>query len=77
MENIEKKPYKKGFNKGFLQVKLGDEETVKKEIEKALSAKNRNTFYVYKKGVVECKASQAVEIECIFRKYGITDVWGK
>jgi hypothetical protein len=75
MEQI--KNYKEGFNRGYLQLKLKDANEAQKEIWSALGINNRTTFHFYKIGKVECKASQAEEVERVFKKYGITDIWGK
>ena len=66
--------YKEGFNAGFMQLRQIAVEAATKE----LWINNRNTFAAYKFGRIEPKASQAVAVELVFRKYGVTtNIWGK
>ncbi len=69
--------YKEGFNKGFQQLTVGNVKEATKKLWKALGISNRNSFYNYKSGKSEPSASQAVNIELVFREYGITEIWGK
>ena len=70
--------YKEGFNAGFMQLRQIDVEAATKELWQALRINNRNTFAAYKFGRIEPKASQAVAVEWVFRKYGVTtNIWGK
>ena len=70
--------YKEGFNAGFMQLRQIDVEAATKELWQALGINNRNTFAAYKFGRIEPKASQAVAVELVFRKYGVTtNIWGK
>ena len=72
------KDYKEGFNAGFMQLRQIDVEAATKELWQALGINNRNTFAAYKFGRIEPKASQAVAVELVFRKYGVTtNIWGK
>lgn len=80
----ETSPYKEGFESGYRQLKGYalingfDIKAATLELWQALGINNRNTFLFYKKGKIECKASQAVAVELVFRKYGITtSIWGK
>lgn len=70
--------YKEGFNAGFMQLRQIDVEAATRDLWEALGVKNRNSFAAYKSGKVEPKASQAVAVELVFRKYGVTtNIWGK
>lgn len=70
--------YKEGFNAGFMQLRQLDVEAATKELWQALGINNRNTFAYYRYGKKEPKATQAVNVELVFRKYGITtNIWGK
>lgn len=70
--------YKMGFNAGWQQLRQKDIAECRREICEVLGVNNRNSFIYYKNGNIEPKASQAVGIEKIFRKYGITsNIWGK
>jgi len=69
--------YKEGFNAGWQQLRQKDVAECRKEICKVLGVNNRNSFIYYKNGNIEPKVSQAFEIEKIFKKYGITNIWGK
>ncbi len=75
MDEITK--YKEGFNAGWQQLRQKDVAECRKEICKVLGVNNRNSFIYYKNGNIEPKVSQAFEIEKIFKKYGITNIWGK
>ena len=69
--------YKEGFNAGFMRLRQIDVEAATKELWQALGINNRNTFAAYKFGRIEPKASQAVAVELVFRKYGVTtNIWG-
>jgi len=66
-----------GFRKGYIQLRLQDEEKAKRELMNALSINNRVSFSNYKNGKVDLKLSQIRAIEHIFSLYGISDIWGK
>lgn len=69
--------YQKGFNAGFMQLRQMDVPQATKELYKALGIKNRESFRYYKDGKIEPKASQAVAVELVFKRYGITEnIWG-
>lgn len=75
--------YKEGFNAGYRQLQgyallnNFDIKEATKELWKALGINNRNTFRRYRNGLQEPTASQAVNIELAFRKYGVTsNIWG-
>lgn len=65
------------FKKGWLQVKTGDVQAVKKRIMEVLNLKTRVSFYQRLNGNVEPKVSEAKAIEEVFADYGIKDVWGE
>lgn len=70
--------YKEGFNAGFMQLRQLDVETATFELWQALGVNNRNSFAAYRYGKIEPKASQAVAVELVFRKFGVTtNIWGK
>jgi hypothetical protein len=76
--------YKEGFNNGYMTLTAYailnkfDLKEAKKELCEALGINNRVSFYMYKNGKIEPKASQAVAVETVFKKYGITtNIWGK
>lgn len=70
--------YKDGFNAGFMQLRQKDVKAATKDLWAALGINNRNTFTQYKSGKKEPKASQAVAVELVFRKYEVTtNIWGK
>lgn len=72
------KNYKEGFNAGFVQLQVKDVKEATAELWEAIGINNRNSFSQYKNGEIEPKASQAVAIELVFKKYGITEnIWGK
>ena len=70
--------YKAGFNAGYSQLQLKDSVAATDELWEALGINNRESFRFYRIGQIECKVSQAVAVEEVFRKYGITEnIWGK
>jgi len=65
------------FKKGFSQVMQKDAVDVRAEIMTALNITTRSSWAARLNGNVEPKVSEAQEIERIFAKYGVTDVWGE
>jgi len=65
------------FLKGYGQVQRRHIVLVKNEIMEALGLKARNNWYFRLYGKIEPKISEAKAIEDIFKKYGITDIWGR
>lgn len=69
--------YREGFKSGLRQLRQMDVDAATQELYEILGVHNRNTFRYYRDGKREPKASQAVAIELVFRKYGVTDnIWG-
>lgn len=64
------------FSKGYDQVKRKDLADVRKEIMNALGVRNRTTFYNRLNGKIEPTKSEFDTIEAIFKKRGITSIWG-
>lgn len=64
------------FQKGFSLVKQKDAANVRAEIMEALGITTRSSWGARLNGTVEPKVSEAQQIEAIFAKYGIKDVWG-
>ncbi|HPD25021.1 MAG TPA: hypothetical protein PK285_11540 [Bacteroidales bacterium] len=64
-----------GFEKGWKQVQLKDVSKIKRELMDAFGINNNVSFLKRLKGDIEPKISQVEEIEKIFHKYGITDIW--
>lgn len=65
------------FSKGWGQVKLNDSKQVKSEIMNALKINTRAGWGQRLRGEVEPRVSEAKAIEDIFKKRGITKVWGE
>lgn len=68
---------KYSFKKGFLQVRQKDADEVRGLIMRALGINNRISWSKRLNGHIEPKVSEAMEIEAIFRRFGIKDVWGE
>ena len=64
------------FQRGFSQVMQKDVAIVRAEIMTALDITTRSSWGARLTGKVEPKVSEAQQIEAIFAKYGIKDVWG-
>jgi len=77
MKAKKNKNYSEGFELGFSQLKLADVSQARLLIMIALNVNNRNSFFNYKTGKTEVKASQAAKVESVFAKFGIKKVWGK
>lgn len=65
------------FSKGWGQVTQNDSKQVKSEIMKALKINTRAGWGQRLRGDVEPRVSEAKAIEEIFKKRGITKVWGE
>lgn len=65
-----------GFTKGLSQLKVCDVPAVKAEIMEALGITTNVSWINRRSGKIEPKISEALAIEEIFAKRGITDVWG-
>lgn len=68
--------YKKGFNKGYMQLRQCDVKMAKAELQEALGIANEVSFRNYRYGNIEPKATQADRVNAIFNKYDITEIWG-
>lgn len=64
------------FKRGFSQVRQKDAVNVRAEIMTALDITTRSSWAARLNGTVEPKVSEAQEIERVFAKYGVTDIWG-
>jgi transcriptional regulator with XRE-family HTH domain len=69
--------YKEGFCKGYGQLQIKDKDSAYKELWSALGVSSRTALSQYRRGKIEPKASQAEAVEKVFKKYGITEIWGK
>jgi hypothetical protein len=72
LKGEKKFPFKKGYDK----VPGGMQPELKVELMKGLNIKTRAAWLKRLRGEVEPTVSEAQLIEKIFRKHGITDVWG-
>ena len=73
METIAKKP---SFRCAFDQIPHGKVRQVKRELKEALGIKTDQGLYSKINGTRDTTLSQSWIIEEIFKKYGITVVWG-
>jgi len=69
--------YEEGFQKGFLQVQLKDKVAMYEDLKEALNVKTTLSVRLYMTGKRELRASQIIAVEQVFKKYNITDVWGR
>lgn len=67
---------KYSFRKGYNQVPAGKQGEVRSAIIRSLGIA-QSAFYSRLRGEVEPKVSEYRAIEAIFKKYGITDIWGE
>ena len=66
-----------GFGAGWQQLRLIDTKAVKQEIMQILGVTTEASFHNYKRGRLIPDRLEAEQIENVFRKYGITEIWGK
>ena len=62
--------------KGWAQVRQCDVANCRKELMQVLNVTTRAAFLQRKKGNVIPNVLEANNLEQVFAKYGITDVWG-
>lgn len=72
MKTTEKRKFR-GFNKGLLQIPVGQSREVREKLMIALGIRSRMPFYCYAKGLQEMKESQSLAVKEVFESYGITD----
>lgn len=65
----------RGFRTALGQVKMCDYKECVAALKKALGIANRNSFYAYRDGMVEPKATQAEAVAAVFERYGIKKAW--
>lgn len=68
---------KVSFKKGYQQVQLKDLQNVRTELMGALEITTLQAFRNRLNGEVEPKTSEVLEIERVFNKYGIKEIWDK
>lgn len=67
----------RGFLNGLNQLQVGVYKDAVADLKLALGINNRNSFYAYRDGKIEPKATQAEAVEGVFNKYGVTtNIWG-
>lgn len=64
------------FNKGWLQLRQGDIAACRKELMVVFNVTTRAAFLHRLKGNVIPNVLEAHNVEKVFAKYGIKDVWG-
>jgi hypothetical protein len=76
--------YKQGFKlgyrrlRGYALINDFDVNVAIKELWDALEINNSESFRFYRDGKIEPKASKAIAVENVFKKYGVTDnIWGE
>ena len=65
------------FNKGWSQVRQGDVTDCRKDLMTVLNVTTRAAFLQRLKGNVIPNVLEAHNVETVFAKYGIKDVWGE
>lgn len=64
-----------GFERGWEQLSIKELRGAREEIMHILNIKRRESFIAYKKGRIEMRAQQAVEVTELFHSYGVVEVW--
>ena len=65
------------FNKGWSQLRQCDSSKCRKELMAAFNVTTRAAFLQRLKGNVIPNVLEAHNVETVFAKYGIKDVWGE
>ena len=65
------------FNKGWLQLRQADIAACPRELMEAFNVTTRAAFLQRLKGNVIPNVLEAHNVEKVFAKYGIKDVWGE
>ena len=68
---------KNSFKKALGQIKVNDTEKVKKEIMEALKIVTRQAWANRRDGKTGLLVDEKEAIENIFKKYGVTKIWGE
>ena len=73
--NTKKKNF--GFEKGYKQLTLAQTKEFRTQLMGLLDIKSRKAWQARLKGDVEPKVTEADAITASFKRFGITDFWGK
>lgn len=65
----------KGYQEGWEQISKRLQPEVKAKIQKILHVYTDVQLNKYRFGRLEMTVSKAVEIECLFKKYGVKNCW--
>jgi hypothetical protein len=66
---------KSGLKRAYDQIPKGLASQLREELKEAIGVKTDVNLYTYIRGDVEPKLSQALAIEKVFQKYGISVNW--
>lgn len=64
------------FERGWENAKAKDQPAIKAEIMKALNLTTEVAFMQRRRGVIEHRITEYKAIVGVFKRYGITDIWG-
>lgn len=65
------------FSKGYEELPVKKQRLLREKVKELLHITTDMAFYNYKNGEPEMKVSQAVEVEKLFKSFGVKDCWGK
>ena len=65
------------FKRGWDQVPVSLAKEVRAQLMEVCGVRYPSSFYYRLKGKCEPTFSEGLEVERIFKKYGITDIWGE
>ena len=68
--------YQKGFALGISQLRACDKQAAEAELYEALGITSRPPFYDYRNGKTKIPIDKIEPVEKVFRKYGVTQIWG-
>lgn len=66
---------KYSFKKGWNNLRVGDRQKAKEELKRALSISNDGSFRNYRRGIHYMTASQYLNVEKVFKKFNVTEIW--
>lgn len=73
MKAINSASCKRGYN----QLRRCDEEQFRAEFMELFNIRTKQSFYNRLNGKHEPKLSEMQKISALFKKYGVTDIWGE
>ena len=74
-ENHKNKGFGRSFEKGWDKLPLSEVKAARTELMRVLGIGSRKSFISYKKGRRDMRVSQAIAVEMVFMRHGVTACW--